>query len=459
MKKMTKSIRKFLHLGVKYSESAVILAVLLYVVSRFYIATDRNFFESTAVTASVILGIIYISLLTDGLYLALHLPRRPVKHKNLKYDPTKLTILIACYNGENVIAETIENALKQVAPQNIIVASDASKDKTVEIARSYGVKVFDYKTNVNKAFTISRAIKHVETPYVLILDDDTMIGDTFIPTSLLDDGYSAVAFNVMPVKTNALVNYYQMYEYRKSMFYGKSLRGSVGGVGNVSGAIGLYHTKDLVEQAETHSGQYGGEDQQRTMLVQMKGHGKGVTYTDSSVYTKVPNTFRALTKQRAKSWNLSCQELFIIYTRVLFSPNVDYILKVDRAYQMYVVLTDPIRMVFIWTFLFHPLASLISYVYYVLLGIITWLKLGAKDPIWVVLTFPFYNIYQAFCRFHAYFHWYRVKYRYIFQKKYHKYVPGRNLLAEYAFIGLIFLFVWSLTFRVILANIPDNIKF
>lgn len=111
-----------------------------------------------------------------------------------------LTIVIPTYNGGDVLKETIKQAHKHVRLDQIIVVSDASTDNTAEIARRAGVRVIVNKRNLQKARSINAAMPHVRTPYVLLLDDDTLIGETFIPTSLLDEGYTAVAFNVMPLK-------------------------------------------------------------------------------------------------------------------------------------------------------------------------------------------------------------------------------------------------------------------
>ena len=268
-------------------QSIIIVSLLALIMALFI-------FDRSHALGSFVWKFVFITLLTDFLYLSLHLFRRGVNHSDLSFDPTKLTIIIACYNGEDIIKETIDNALVHVNRNQIIVASDSSTDRTAKTAANLGVRAYENKRNVNKAFTISNIVRHVETPYVLILDDDTLIGKTFIPTSLLDDGYSAVSFNVMPVAENTIVNKLQTFEYRKSMFLSKYLRARTGTVGNISGAIGLYRTEDLRHQSTRHSGQFGGEDEQRTALLHIYTKGKGVTYTDSLVETKAPPHFQGV---------------------------------------------------------------------------------------------------------------------------------------------------------------------
>ncbi len=430
-------------------ETVTILLFLGTVFYYFY-GGSRNFLHDP------ILNVLVLSFMTDGIFLFLHLPRKHVNHKNVSFDPEKLTVVIACYNGEDIIGETITQVLTHVKPENIIVVSDASTDNTAETARKYGVRVFVNPKNLNKAFSISFVMHEVKTPYVLILDDDTLIGKTFIPTSLLDEGYDAVAFNVMPLKTGTLVNAFQIFEYRKSMMMGKGLRGSVGAVGNISGALGLYRTADLMEQVTKHSGQFGGEDQQRTAFVHLYGQGKGITYTDSLVITKAPDTIKQLFRQRSFRWNLSLPELFFVYSRVLFNPRFHYLLKVEKAYQMYLLVTDPIRMLFFWIIFFHPVQAFILYLFYILFTFIVWIKIGRKDPVWVVLLFPVYSLAESICRFIAHFYWFKIKYEYLFKKKFHTLVSGRKLLWEYGGVFLLLIFLWGLSARRLVQVVTYN---
>ena len=414
------------------------MAILLFIIINFYI------FSSIVNLNSFFYSFLQLSVLTDGLYVLSHLTRRRIKHKNLLFDPTKLTVVVACYNGEDIIAETISQALVHVPANQIIVVSDASTDKTVEVAQGMGVQVIQNHRNLNKPFSISIAMRLVKTPYVLILDDDTLIGDTFIPTSLLDDGYSAVAFNVMPVPDKTLINELQQFEYRQSMQLGKSSRASVGAIGNVSGAIGLYHTKDLINQVTRHSGQFGGEDEQRTMLVHIFGSGKGVTYTDSTVLTKPPSTYLQLYRQRAYKWNASVPELFVLYWRILLSPRYHPLLKAEKGYLLYIFLTDPLRMLFFITLFVRSSHLLIVYGFYLFISTLVWLRLGSKDSVRSVILYPLYTLALTTCRFISHFYWLKIKGQY-FLKRFHRYVEHRKLIWEYSTVMIVIVFVWGIS--------------
>lgn len=415
--------------------SGVIVSILLFILVNFYV------FSSIVSLDSFLFIFLILTLLTDGMFLLIHLFRKPVRAKHYTVDPSKLSAVIACYNGEDEIGPTIEHLLRQIPKEQIIVVSDASTDLTVEVARSYGVRVVQNKRNMNKAFSVSIGVHCVETPYVLLLDDDVLIGDITIPTNLLDEGYSAVAFNVMPIKTDTFVNAIQMFEYRSSMQIGKSLRASSSAIGNVSGAIGLYRTADLREQAYLHSGQFAGEDEQRTMLSQMYGAGKGITFAEQTVKTHVPNTFHALYRQRAYSWSLAVPELLPLYMSILFSPKYHYLLKSEKAYNTYIFLTDPLRILFLWTLLLRPKYLLLTYGLYFILNLAMWLKTGRKDQFLVVLIYPFYTLWVSLCRFIGTFYWLKVKAVY-FKNRFHRLVKKRRIVAEFGIVLAVLTASW-----------------
>ncbi|HSX30486.1 MAG TPA: glycosyltransferase [Candidatus Saccharimonadales bacterium] len=418
--------------------SSLILGILFFIVVSFYV------FSSIITLNSFFYVFLLLSLLTDGLFIFIHLHRRRIGRRKVSFNPATLTIIIPCHNGEDIIEETIRNAQKHVPSKQIIVVSDASTDQTAEVARATGVRVLVNPKNLQKVNSINAAMLLVKTPYVLILDDDTLIGDTFIPTSLLDDGYSAVAFNVMPVEDNTLINRLQRFEYRVSMQVSKNLRATKGAIGNVSGAIGLFRTDDLLKQITLHSGQFAGEDEQRTLLVHLYGEGKGVTYTNSLVYTKPPTTYRKLFRQRAFSWSISTPELFTLYWRVLLSPKFHYLLKADKAYLMYIYLTDPLRILFIWAIFMRPANALLAYGFYFVLNLLIWLRLGCKDSLGTIIVMPFYTLGLTICRFIAHFYWLVEKSRYL-SRQLHRPVRQRWLLGEYALVLAIIGGSWALS--------------
>ncbi|HEV8463048.1 MAG TPA: glycosyltransferase family 2 protein [Gaiellaceae bacterium] len=101
--------------------------------------------------------------------LARLVPRRVAK---AAVEPT-VTVIIAAYNEESSIAQRIENLLSLDYPSekvHIVVSSDASSDRTEEIARSYsGVEVISNPRG-GKVAAQDRAVRQSESEIVVFSD-------------------------------------------------------------------------------------------------------------------------------------------------------------------------------------------------------------------------------------------------------------------------------------------------
>ena len=91
-------------------------------------------------------------------------------------DLPGVTVIVAAYNEEAVIADRLENLLSIDYPPDrltVIVAADGSDDRTAESARSFeprGVRVLASGPRRGKAAAINRAINHVTTDVVVFSD-------------------------------------------------------------------------------------------------------------------------------------------------------------------------------------------------------------------------------------------------------------------------------------------------
>lgn len=427
--------------------SAVTGVALVAAIVLYYAAVLGAFGEISHVTV----GIAFL-FGTDGLLLGLTLAHRrstpPPEPSGVDRDRdgaanTDVSAIIACYNGSDVIGETIEHLLPHIPAERIIVVSDCSTDDTVSVAHGYGVTVVENRFNRNKALSINRVAPLIGTDYTLVLDDDTHVGSDPLPVELLRSGYAAVAFEVMPMDTATFVNDVQSYEYRKSMILGKELVSAVGAVANVSGAVGLFRTRDLRRQASTHSGHFPGEDLQRTILTHLQSDGSGVAYSPNRVETLAPATWRSLFTQRAFKWSTADHELVFLNIRLLLNPHVHPLLRVERAYSLFVLLTEPIRMLFFFTLFLSPLYFLFVYCLYLPLELLAWWRLGRVDPLHVLLFAPLHNLFKMAARFVGHFYWFKTKWEYLVSRGLHRLVPGRNLRAEYTGVTALLAIAWA----------------
>src|SRR5689334_4837795 len=84
--------------------------------------------------------------------------------------------IIPIYNRSSMLRESIDSILAQTRPvQEIIVVNDGSTDDTIDVVRSYGdrLKLIN-KTNGGKASAVNLALKHCQSDYIWICDDDDL---------------------------------------------------------------------------------------------------------------------------------------------------------------------------------------------------------------------------------------------------------------------------------------------
>ena len=113
---------------------------------------------------------------------------------------SSISVIIPAYNAEKFIGEAIESALNQTRPaKEIVVVDDASTDRTVEIARSFGdrVKVLVNKVNSGPGASRDRGAQAAAGDSLAFLDAD----DYWLPTHLdtlaqLLEGFPEVALAV-----------------------------------------------------------------------------------------------------------------------------------------------------------------------------------------------------------------------------------------------------------------------
>ena len=129
---------------------------------------------------AVIFGIAIIpGYLNANLITSLLIDRPPPLRFDVDFPD--VTVMIACFNEE----ETIEETLKYVANQDysgglrVIVADDGSTDRTAELARAYAAtdRRFSVVTlpHGGKAKTLTAALALVRSPLVATVDADTLL--------------------------------------------------------------------------------------------------------------------------------------------------------------------------------------------------------------------------------------------------------------------------------------------
>lgn len=99
-------------------------------------------------------------------------------------DGRNISVIIAAYNEENNITETIRSVRKMLPKAEIIVVDDGSKDKTAEVAKSDKLakaRVIGYRKNRGKGHAIKVGVENAKRGIQVQIDADSQFKAEEIP--------------------------------------------------------------------------------------------------------------------------------------------------------------------------------------------------------------------------------------------------------------------------------------
>jgi cellulose synthase/poly-beta-1,6-N-acetylglucosamine synthase-like glycosyltransferase len=370
------------------------------------------------VLADRLVFVILFCALVDFVKLVIELLGR-AGTREFESDPSLVTVVIACRNGAGVLPGTIGELRRTHREAHVLVVDDGSTDGTSEVARALGCEVHRFERGKGKASAIHYALHRVRTPLTLLLDDDTRLGGARLPTSLITSGEAdAVAFRVLPDRRNRdgahgnnFLGALQRYEYAKSMEVGKRFHDVTQSVSCVSGAIGLFRTADLDAMHHRHSCVFQGEDLQRTMILLLQG--KRVAFADEPVWTVAPSGWTAWFRQRLLGWYPGIYHQFANMVRLMTTRRSSWRLRYEMAYNLYTVVSDPLKTWSIFVILLTPGMrswGLVVYLLYLVFETFPWWVVRPEDPpqrrrLDVLLFYPVYGAINTFLRTGSLFVW------------------------------------------------------
>jgi len=369
-----------------------------------------NLLHPFAIAFLIIMGIDGIKVLIESLCSGSKL----IVYRS---DHNKVTVIVAAHNEEQLILKTIASLLMIVPVKNVIIADDGSTDRTAELVKKHYPDVTLLSdVNKGKVGAIHRVLTFVKTPYVLLMDADTQLKSNFmIPTEALDNGSAtAVCFNIAPVVVgkgffNKMWLYFQSHEYIKSAQIGKRFNNPTKSIHCISGAIGLFKTDRLIELSKKHSTIFPGEDLERT-LHELASDGL-VIFSDSTVYTDVPETFRQLTRQRIIGWWPGLWRNLWLFGKIVIRRKKPIRLRYELIYEIFALVTNPLKIISLVGLIIIGQWPLLLFIFaiYMLLEIFVFFKIRSligkymgMEAI-IIGLFPFYALYQMFCVSLAFF--------------------------------------------------------
>jgi cellulose synthase/poly-beta-1,6-N-acetylglucosamine synthase-like glycosyltransferase len=136
-----------------------------------------KFFEVTAIVMSLVICYIYFGYPLLLLFLRYILPEKKLNKKEIFPE---VSLLISCFNEEDVIREKLENALSIDYPKDkleIVVISDASTDRTDDIVQMHagkGVRLIRQAGRLGKTSGLNLAIPQTKGEIIVFSDANAM---------------------------------------------------------------------------------------------------------------------------------------------------------------------------------------------------------------------------------------------------------------------------------------------
>jgi len=87
-------------------------------------------------------------------------------------NPLRTTAIIAAYNEERTLADVIGALTRSELIDEVIVVSDGSTDRTVEIARSFDVKTIVLRENRGKGYAMRIGVDNAANDVLFFVDGD-----------------------------------------------------------------------------------------------------------------------------------------------------------------------------------------------------------------------------------------------------------------------------------------------
>jgi poly-beta-1,6-N-acetyl-D-glucosamine synthase len=305
------------------------------------------------------------------LVTSLLLDRRPGRRQPAAYPP--LTILVAAYQEERAIGETIRSIARSGYPGAIelLVLNDGSTDGTADIAGNAiaaldiavgsEFRLVDFKTNRGKSAVLNAGLAQATHDLIVTVDGDSLLHPgaltRLVERLLSDPDHTQAVAGAILVRNSRenIVTGAQEWDYFHGIAAVKRMQSLYQGTLVAQGAFSLYRRDAL--KAVGGWQDVVGEDIVLSWAMLNKGYRIGYA-EDAIAWTNAPSTFRQFARQRQR-WSRGLIEALNQHESLLFKP---------RLTQMFIwwnLLFLPLD--FTYSFIFIPgvIAALVFQIYWV----------------------------------------------------------------------------------------------
>ncbi|MBV8517151.1 MAG: glycosyltransferase [Acidobacteria bacterium] len=274
---------------------------------RVFLGDDRVIFGATS-TGQRLLAFAFLAAIFLGIarvvILALIAMRARQNDAPEGTNTLTVSVIIAAYNEERVIAKTIASILRaRHAVREIIVIDDGSTDNTAAVVEQLAEKTpmirLLRQPNQGKAAALNHGIASAVGDVFVAIDADTVLHPDAIGNLLRhfdDDEVGAVAGNVKVGNRRKLTTLIQSIEYTTSQNLDRRAWAALNAVTVVPGAIGAWR-RDAVAEAGGYTVDTMAEDMDLTWRLRRNGW-RIACDIEAMSFTEAPESVKALFRQR-----------------------------------------------------------------------------------------------------------------------------------------------------------------
>jgi biofilm PGA synthesis N-glycosyltransferase PgaC len=261
------------------------------------------------------------------LIASLLLDRRPPRVKPSRYPP--LSILIAAYNEEASIADTLRSLANQdyPGPFEVFVIDDGSRDRTAAIVDACDhdwLRLLRQPHNAGKSAALNRGLAEASHDLVVTLDADSYLYRdalrNLVERYMSDPPNTRAVAGTMLVRNSRRnwVTKAQEWDYFHGIAAIKRVQSLYQGTLVAQGAFSIYDRATLVEVGGWAD--CVGEDIVLTWAMLRRGYRVGHA-EDACCFTNAPDTLRQFVRQRQR-WSRGMMEAFRQFPDILLKPRL-----------------------------------------------------------------------------------------------------------------------------------------
>ncbi len=315
--------------------------------------TFLRYLETTAWTLLVVVTL--LALLRVLFYSLCAIRHQRQERNNPPPEPASfppVSVLLAAYNEERVIASTISHLLDADYPSalEIIVVDDGSKDLTAAVVEEIAtleprVKLIR-QSNSGKAHALARAISEARHKTLVMIDADTMVvsdGLRKLVAPLEDPSVGAVSGYIRVGNTKRWLGRFQDLEYVGAFEIDRRAQDLLGCIVVAPGALSAFR-KEALDEVGPITNETLAEDTDLTL--QLHRHGWKVLFAPKAFAdTEAPESVKALLSQRFR-WAFGTLQCLWKHGEVTFAPGSGWLgwfaLPSIWIFQIAVVAVTPI---------------------------------------------------------------------------------------------------------------------